>query len=55
MAKENNKGGAPKDHWEMKYTANPKESYKSNPQNTFNPRCAYERKKLYPKVNETDH
>ncbi len=51
----NNKGGAPNQHWEMNYELNPRGKDKKNPQNAWDPKCAYEREKLYNKVNETDH
>lgn len=51
----NNKGGAPKEHYEQVYELNPRGKDRKNPQNAWDPKPAKERKTLYNKVNPTDH
>ena len=48
------KGGAPKDHWEIKYDPTERHAPKT-PAGAFLPKCGYERPTPHLKVNETDH
>ena len=49
-----NKGGAPKDHWEIRYSTSPGYG-KTDPMHAFDPKCAKDRPTMHNKVNPTDH